>query len=313
MLLELPSTFRKPSADDASNEIELACDWIEASVLFSGESVASPTVIDLLVESQWFADQQEARSFTDNVWSRLRTRRLDVGGGGPFDFNNQSIELSVQGWEDSPAYAFCLLLAYARHHLDWSEKIKWNYNTQGDIFEALTTNALGQLLPAWTIHRTGWSSKEPSLLSEVVGEVAKRLCGEVKNLKRWNTKNAKEQGLDILCYRQFHDNQGNFPAFFVQCASGRHFKHKLQHPDLEVWNDLVALLPASLPRKAFASPYTFPKRQFEQHAIESKGLFLDRSRLLSAALSKEDWIDSKVAVGIKKWAKKYIKKLPWPT
>jgi len=313
MLLELPSTFRRPDQVDAGEEIELACDWIEASILFSGETIASPVVTNVLAETRWFHDRKEARDFVDLVWNRLRVRRLEVGGCGPFDFDYQTIQLTISSWEKSPAYVFCLLLSYARHHLKWSrsKKLKWDYNKQGEIFESLCCGALEQLLPCWTIYRTGWSSKETAQLATVVKEIAKHLCGEVGNIKRWNKKQAEEQGLDILCYRRFHDGNGNFPAFLVQCASGRQFEDKLHDPDLEVWNDLVALVPRSLPRKAFTTPFTFPKRHFERHAIKSKGLLLDRNRLLSAAAHKQDWLDSKVGTQIQKWAKPFIQKLPW--
>jgi hypothetical protein len=203
------------------------------------------------------------------------------------------------------------LLSYARHHLEWKEKQKWNYNQQGEIFELVTHQALVALLPTWKIFRTGWSSTAPAQLSNVVAEIASRLCGEVGNLKRWNKKEAKEQGLDILCYRQFRDSRGNFPAFFVQCASGQNFIKKLKEPDLGVWHDLVKLVPTSLARKAFATPFMFPKKQFDQHAIRSEGLLLDRGRLLSSATHIEEWLDQKTAKQICKWANPHIKKLPW--
>jgi hypothetical protein len=146
---------------------------------------------------------------------------------------------------------------------------------------------------------------------QVDTEIARRLCGEVGNLKRWNKKEAKEQGLDILCYRQFRDSRGNFPAFFVQCASGQNFIKKLKEPDLGVWNDLVKMVPTSLARKAFSTPFMFPKKQFDQHAIRSEGLLLDRGRLLSSAIHIETWIEPKTAKQILKWAKPHINKLPW--
>jgi hypothetical protein len=71
-------------------------------------------------------------------------------------------------------------------------------------------------------------------------------------------------------------------------------------------------VPASLPRKGFVTPFMFPQKQFEQYAIRSKGLLLDRCRLLSAEATKPDWLDAKAVGQIRKWAKPLIKKLPWP-
>jgi hypothetical protein len=311
MLLDLPSGFRKPNSDDAGFEIELACDWIEASVLFSGESMSAPTVADLLEESQWFVSGEEARRFIDEVWSRLRSRQIEEGGKSPFNFTYQTIHPKVDDWTEVPAHAFCLLLSFARHHQEWAKQRTWNYNQQGEIFESLTHHAMVALFPTWKVFRTGWSSTAPAKLSSVVVEIASRLCGEVGNLKRWNKKEAKEQGLDILCYRQFRDSRGNFPAFFVQCASGQNFIKKLKEPDLGVWNDLVKMVPTSLARKAFSTPFTFPKKQFDQHAIRSEGLLLDRGRLLSSAIHIETWIEPKTTKQILKWAKPHIKGLPW--
>ena len=314
MLLEIPSTFRRPDPKGAGEEIEIACDWLEASALFSGESVTSPDVTDLLVEGLWFKAQPDAREFVDLVLSRMKARRIAAGSSGPFTFGYQSIEPKTKNWKDSPAYAFCLLLSYARHNPEWAgqKKVKWNYNTQGEIFERMSCNSLEQLLPTWTVYSTGWSATKTAQLGKVVEEISRRLCGEVHNLRRWNKQQAKEAGLDVLCYRRFEDGRGNFPAFFVQCASGRKFEQKLKDPHLGVWTDLVSLVPSSLPRKGFVTPFVFPQRQFERYAIQSEGLLLDRCRLLSAEARKPDWLDEKTANQIRKWGKPFVKTLPWP-
>ena len=66
MLLELPSTFRGPDQDDAGEEIEFACNWIKASTLFSGETIASPVVANFLAETRWFHDRKEAQTLS--IW-----------------------------------------------------------------------------------------------------------------------------------------------------------------------------------------------------------------------------------------------------
>lgn len=311
MLLELPSTFRRPDLNDAGKEIEMACDWIEASVLFSSEPISALTVGDFLIESQWFSDQEDSGVFVDEVWSRLRARREERGASAAFDFDYQAIRMTASNWDESPSYVFCLLLSYARHHLKWSRKITWNYNEQGAIFEALTAVALESIFPDWTVHQTGWSESTPSHLEKVVTEVAGRLCGQVKNLERWNRRQAKEQGLDILCYREFSDGRGSFPSFFVQCASGRNFEEKLSDPHMGVWNDLLSLTPACLARKAFASPFMFSRREFDQHTIKSEGFFLDGQRLLTATSREQGRLNSALSNRVARWAKPLISKLPW--
>src|SRR5205823_4676788 len=168
-----------------------------------------------------------------------------------------------------------------------------------------------ELWPSWKVHRTGWSKSKPQGLNKVVEGVAEVLCGNIGNIKRWNTKAAKEQGLDLVWYRPFGDQRGCFPAFLVQCASGKLFKKKLNEPKKSIWDDLVSLVPRSLPRKAFAIPFSFGKSDFERHAIEGECFLLDRMRLLSVVVLEPAWLDADLAKDLRKWIDPRVRKLKW--
>lgn len=316
MLLEIPDTLKEPDPKDATREIEIASDWLEASVLFSGERVTKPEIADLLKDESIFADRGAATLFVDDVWRTLRSRRLQQNGAGPFDFDYQDMHLALKSWKDSPAHAFCLLVS--REGLKSSKKEKKkakkrdpDYTEQGELFERLVEAACKGLWPSWEVHRTGWSKTTTRKLTTVVEGVAEVLCGNVGNVGRWDTKGAKEQGLDLIWYRPFGDQRGCFPAFFVQCASGRHFKKKLSEPNEGIWEDLVRVVPRSLPRKAFATPFSFGKTDFERHAIEGKCFLLDRMRLLSAVQRQPDWVKRELSRDLVKWVMPRIKKLKW--
>jgi hypothetical protein len=316
MLLELPDNLKTPDSKDATREIEVASDWLETSVLFSGDRVTKPEIADLLKDESIFSDHGAATMFVDDVWRTLRSRRLQQNGAGPFDFDYQDMHLSVKSWKNAPAHAFCLLVSReipkpSKKKKGQGKKRDKDYTEQGELFERLVEAACKGLWPSWDVHRTGWSKTTTSKLKNVVEGVAKVLCGNVGNIGRWDTKGAKEQGLDLIWYRPFGDQRGCFPAFFVQCASGKHFKKKLPEPNEGIWDDLVKGVPRSLPRKAFATPFSFGKSDFERHAIQGKCLLLDRMRLLSAVQLQAEWVKRELARDLVKWVEPRLKKLTW--
>jgi hypothetical protein len=313
MLLQIPDGLTAPHPDDATREIEIAADWLEASVLFSRERVTKPETADLLTDVSIFTDHTAATRFVDDVWTTLRSRRLQQDGAGPFDFDYQDMHLCVKSWSSAPAHAFCLFLSYDRPKDKKGSKSKQSesYVDQGDLFERIVAAACTGLWPSWRVHRTGWSKSSPQQLNNVVKSVAAVLCGNVGNIGLWNTKGAKEQGLDLIWFRPFGDQRGCFPAFLVQCASGKHFKDKLHEPKEGIWEDLVKLVPRSLPRKAFATPFSFGKTDFERYAIEGRCFLLDRMRLLSAVQLERGWIDASLAKDLRAWIRPRISRLKW--
>lgn len=313
MFLRIPPTLRSPPDTGASTEIEVACDWLEASVLFSGVPAMKPEAADLLKDESILPDATAATNFLDDVWRTLRSRRIQQGNSGPFAFAYQKMHLTVNGWEEAPAHAFCLLLSHPIVNPPAASGVRKgiDYTVQGDLFERVVEAACKVLWPTWTVHRTGWSKTKTQQLPQVVDEVARRLCGKVGNIKRWATSGSKERGLDLIWYREFQDQRGCFPAFLMQCSSGKNYERKLDTPNSGIWKDLLDLVPRSLPRKAFASPISFGTAEFERNSIQGECLLLDRMRLLSAAHSDQDWLPRELATDLIKWIRPRIKRLAW--
>lgn len=310
-LLRLPSTWKVPAATSAGIEIEIACEWVEASILFSGQSATTRGVVDFFHESGWFSAKGDADQFVNDVWAELRARRFQVGAGSPFEFSYQQMGLARKSWRETAGYAFCTIISYLSVHEEWAKSIRLDYNEQGDVFESVVVKALSAIMTGWTVYPTGWSRTRTNKLSQVVEDLAQRLNGTVGNLPRWNSQQAKEAGLDVVCYRQFRDGRGNYPAFFVQCASGRQLKGKLDEPNLNVWRDLLSLVPPKLARKAFATPFTFAQRDFERHAIRNGGLLLTKTRLFSADRLETEWLDQTTRRRLTRYTRPIAARLPW--
>jgi hypothetical protein len=308
MKLEIPSTFHKPDNEDAGPQIEQACDWIEAEALFFSSPVTRTEAGDLLEESGLLG-KSDSRAFAEEVWARLRERIRQTDGNSPFRLERQTLSSRVGAFSDSAAYAFCLLVSYAHHHKKWAQSCRFDYNGQGANFEDLVSPALAQMFPGWTVHQTGWGRDRTRGGRKVIQDVADRLCGEAGDITRWTNSQVKEAQLDLLCYREFPDKRGNFPAFFVQCASGADLPNKLQEPNLQTWNKLVALVPSSLPRRAVATPEVLSRRRFDHYANSTSGLLIDRLRL-AAAGPESKWISAETKKNLNKWLLPYVKKLP---
>ncbi|MBK8090642.1 MAG: hypothetical protein IPK32_01230 [Verrucomicrobiaceae bacterium] len=309
MKLELPSGFRKPDNDDAGPQIEQACDWIESEVLFLSSQVTRTEVGDSLEESG-ILNGAESRDFAEELWRRLRERIHQSGGNSPFTVKDQTISSKVNTFKDASSYAFCLLVSYAHHHKTWATKCKFKYNLQGANFEDLVCPAMGKLFPGWTVYPTGWAKGRTTGGRKIIQNIADLLCGNIGDLKRWTNRQVKEAQLDALCYRSFPDQRGNLPAFFIQCASGANLEKKLREPDMELWNKLVCLVPASLPRRAVVTPNVLPRRKFDHFANKSSGLLIDRLRIASAG-PENDWLEKTTQKRLSSWLTAYVKKLPF--
>lgn len=311
MKLEIPSTFRKPDKDDAGPQIEQACDWVEAEALFFSSPVTRTEAGDYLEESGLLG-RSDSREFAEEIWARLRERIRQTGGHSPFKLESQTLSSKVGNFSEAAAYAFCLLVSYAHHHKAWAKSCKFDYNGQGANFEDIVCPAFKHLFPGWTIHPTGWAQGRTEGGRKVIQGVADRLCGEVGDLKRWTARQVKEAQMDIVCYREFPDQRGNFPAFFIQCASGANLPDKLKEPDMELWKKLVHLVPTSLPRRAVVTPDILPRSKFDHYALRSEGLLIDRLRL-AAAGPEATWISADAAKKLSRWLLPYVKKLPLVT
>ena len=184
-----------------------------------------------------------------------------------------------------------------------------DYNAQGDLFERLTKESLEHQFPDWIIHRTGWSRAKPTKVKDVVEKISEILGELPGDVKAWLDPQAKEFGLDLLCYRPFSDCQVGIPVLMLQCASG-HWKEpgKLKTPDIDVWTKLVLF--ASQPKKAFATPFSFESNEFRKVVGHVNGILLDRYRLLVLGKPESEWLSDGLRGELTSWVDERLHKLP---
>jgi hypothetical protein len=309
-MLGLPTSGFARSVNKDNVSLFTLCDWIESSLLFSGESISQRDVIDILCENGIYAEQDMASTKMEDVWSILKWRVRTLGQSSPFEIIRTRLKVCVDSWEEAPAQAFCLMLSMPKLYKAWSNEITAGYNDQGMLFELLSKEAIEAKFSGWKVELTGWSKTKPDKLPAVVKNVAQLINEPVGDLSTWSDGDENEAGLDLLCVKTFGDSRGCLPAFFFQCASGSNWKNKLKTPDLSIWRRFITFSVQELPRKGFTLPYAFSEGEFLRTANRTEGLLLDRYRLIAMPDSSPDWTSTQLRDNLIKWCKPLVASLP---
>jgi hypothetical protein len=286
-MLTIPTKGFARSVNKHNIRLDILCDWIEASTLLLERDLSTSDVADVLMEAELYTSEDFSREIVMNAWNELVRRRYWIGDSCGFTIDGRSVR-PVGKWQHIPAQVFCVVLSLAPYYDWWFKTFGSDYTEQGDLFELLTKASLEAQFNGWEIYQTGWTRTNTSGLVSIVNEVATRLGEELVHPELWDTANAKEMGLDLLCYRRFPDDRLGIPVYLMQCASGADWKPKLRTPDLNVWNDMICF--RNNPQKAFASPFSFLDTEHTQNCVWVKGILLDRCRLLAAARYTETWV-----------------------
>lgn len=275
------------------------CDWLEASTIFLNAEISKSDLVDLLCESEIYAEQDFAWELVSDVWINLRRRSRIFGRGYPLDVQRSRIT-ARDDWRAYSPYAFCLTLSLPNLYPEWARSFGSDSNDQGEIFEALTAAAFESIFSGWDVFRTGWSSSATSNLKSIVEKIVDRIGETSGNIPKWTKPTAKDAGLDLLCYFPFVDERGGIPIYMFQCASGANWESKLKTPDLRVWQKVIDF--ASEPKKAFAMPFALSDEEFIRNCNIVNGLFLDRYRLLTPGVCSRDWMkDEKLKTEMAGW------------
>ncbi len=314
-MLVLPQIGVARSTEPNHNiELDILCDWIEASLSFNDLSfISGSDVVDILCEEEIYESQDFAWELVDSAFAELHRRQVCLSGGAPFNIRGKCVD-KTKDWKHVPAYAFCLSLSCIKWYPNWAASLvepgkkRPNYSEQGQLFELVASSALEKLLPGWKVERTGWAPNNAKKIKEVVSEVSKMLREPARELTPWVSEDANEAGLDIVCYRSFDDARAGLPTIFVQCASGKHHEHKLGTPDRKEWGKIIDFT-AAFPLRSFVTPYVYTDGEFKRVSNKVDGLLLDRVRLLSAGSDGGEWLSASIKKNLCEWVEPRIAKL----
>src|ERR1700733_2758124 len=101
-MLAVPESGFNRSVTKHNVDLVTCCDWLEAAALFQGESVSGSDAVDVLRESEIYADQGLAWELITDAFNTIRERRRVMGEGYPFEI--KSTRLSARAdWKTFPA------------------------------------------------------------------------------------------------------------------------------------------------------------------------------------------------------------------
>lgn len=298
----------KRSVSKHNIQMDVLADWMEACALFHDDGrLPASAVVDYLMEEEIYDEQDFCWEAVDEGLREIR-RRSKLSIPFPLIVSDRRIDRSVASWRDVPVHCFLLLLSLAQRYDNWTEVMPIDYNLQGELFEEVTRESLASQLPDWVIRSTGWSRTKPTKLAELVSDIAGWL-GELQGeVREWTDPDAKEAGLDLLCYRPFPDGHVGIPLLMLQCASGDWKEPgKVKTPDIDIWTKIVIF--ASTPKRAFATHFSFLKIQFRKVSAKVDGVLLDRYRILSPQ-AEAKWVSAQLRERLLEWLDARISKFP---
>ena len=258
-------------------------DWLEANLLFREPRITSSDVVESLLTYAAFAgDQAQGYAIASRGWRELEQRGRSGGTAGSLAIDANAIDARTD-WQESLIWSFFVLLSVQTAFPSWA-KAHADYPTQGELFEQVVETICPAIFPGWCSYRTGWSPNDAKDISAIVDELRSRIhvLGS-QNPLRWLEEGSKDGGLDIVCYRPFADEREALPVYFLQCASGRNWRDKVNTPNAAVWQKVLDA--AVQPSTGIAAPFVVDHDQLRRAALQGQTIVLDRLRMLSAATS----------------------------
>jgi len=297
-MLPMP-TSRVPGYETGEDTTRYA-DWVEASALFAGERVSKSDVRDHFYEENTF-QRGNADETVANIWSELARRGRLLAAAFPLLVHAQHVE-PRGSWQDAPAYAFSLLLSYARSNAEWEHQACSDYQIQGQLFERVSAASLKAKLAVWDVDTIGWSAEHPETLRSQIKGISERLGEEAGNESP--SAADKDGGVDVMCYLAFRDRRGDNPAIFFQCATGRNWTDKRSVSTINLWTNWISFKAPHLLSRGFAIPFLLSDDAFRQTQMRVDGLVLDRIRLFAQTLPESEWLPRDLKIELQRWVSK---------
>jgi len=297
----IPTTTSGLGYEDIEETIVYA-DWVECSALFQSEIISKADVQDCFSEIDSFDNEITPLKVAD-IWSEMERRRLILKSSYPLIIKENRI--MPRSWKDHTAYSFCLLISYSKSCREWMNNYCRDFQMQGELFEHISEAALNYLFKNWKVGITGWSKNNPVSIKKIIMDIATELGESIG--KESPRPVDKDGGIDILCYRKFSDLRGNYPVFFIQCATGSNWTNKRMENTLNLWNNWIQFKAKNLITRGFAVPFAFDDETFRQTQMRGDCLVLDRLRLLAHEVPESEWMPKNTNDKITSWIEKKYK------
>lgn len=281
-MLKIPEVKFNRSIHQSNVEVNALCDWLEACVLFDEQPVTKSNVVDILLENQVCADENQdlAHLIADEGWDEFARRKRWGGIPDTVEIGATRITSSVP-WINDPIRSFLLMLSLQRIFPDWARD-RQAHVIQGNLFERVVEAICPTLFPGWTTYRAGWSPENTKNIADIVSDLCQRLfMSGAPDLERWVRAADNDGGLDLVCYRPFQDEREAVPVYLLQCASGKNWRDKVETPNAHSWYKYLNA--AVEPSTGIVAPFVVEDWELRRGALNGQAIVIDRIRLINAA------------------------------
>lgn len=303
MLVPPPKGFCY-SVNSHNGELDALAEWIEGCITFVDKRISKVEIVDELIGSQHYVDEDFAKQWLTFGWQELSHRKRCLGDACPFVLNASRI-VAARSWTKTPAFSFCLMVSLqASYSKPFVEMFGSDYTEQGSLLERLTAESMEAI--GWKTHGIGWSKGAANSIRDKVESLAAHLGEECLpgSLEKWAEANAKDGGLDVVCHQPFPDQWSGRPLLFVQCStSSEEWRAKRSTPDIELWVKLLDM--STRPRRGIAIPFALTRDDFRRAACYTElSLVLDRHRLCAPRHDlPANWISKPLAKDLNEWTR----------
>ena len=273
-------------------------DWVEATTLIAEEELSPTNIVDFLIEEHLYDDEDFATEYVSYRWSDLESRLSWLGCHSPIAFRDRWMVRRL-GWKEVPAHSFCLVVSFGPLNNGWDAKFGPDYTKQGELFELVTMAAMELRFTGWQFLHTGWRRDDGSKLPDVVSKIASHVKEPVGYVEEYASDQANEAGVDLVWHLPFADQRCGAPVYLAQCASGSNWIDKVGEPNVDEWIRIVKF--PTTPSKAFSLPFSLSDEDLRQQSTRTRGLLLDRYRLLAHDVSENEWVPEHVQQELIEW------------
>ena len=303
-MLTLPKT-------NPTDTIQLA-DWLEIYALISGDRNSSRGDLESALRAASLlepeGDEALQRKLLD-VFQELEDRAKSASQAYSFTVANGVLTVK-EGWEEFPAYVFCLCLSYLGCKQRKGTKAfprRW--------FEHISRDALKYYLGG-----EGLRFGSPRLKAEIPPSFKGAMdlvCSMLKeggSYKAGGLPDRKDDTVDIIAWKHFPDQLPGKLIVFGNCATEKEWEgSKLTElaPDA-FCSDWMTEMPKCEIMKSFFIPHRVERKRLSSH-LKKAGIIFDRCRVsywahsagpISRQISEKRWFDYKALV---EWSQQQLK------
>ena len=308
-MLSLPELRGNDLTRNSIIDSNICADWVEASVLFDEPELSRSSIVGLFLSEGIVQDssQELAHRIVDEGWCELEQRQQ--WGAVPDTVVVNTNRVTYNGrWQDEPLRSFFVMLAIQRLFPEWSSQRR-AYVQQGNLFEKVVEVVCPALLPGWDTYRAGWSPGNTKRVPGIVDDLRDLLSVRgATDLDSWVDSDAKDGGLDLVCFRSYGDEREANPMFFLQCASGKNWRDKIHTPNVHSWAKYLNM--AVQPGAGLVAPFVIDDDRLRRSSLAGQIVIFDRVRTLSAAKSAHVELEGSLRNDVMDWMRPRVRSLP---